>query len=154
MLSWPAGAADCRVVAAAGQFVLLQPLTLMSFTDSLPDGCTLTFLDGMIPMGWDGEVEFGPVPGELRFRLSDSDAGAERRSSVRLPVFAEVIVTSSNGSEMRGSLLDVSAGGMRFRDTGRHELGTILRVHVALPGARPSPPTARSASPRSAASPR
>ncbi len=136
VLSWCAGAADCRVVAAAGQFVLLRPLTLMSFTDSLPDECTLTFLDGMIPMGWDGHVEFGPVPGELRFRLADVDAGAERRSSVRLPVFAEVTVTSA-GPGTRGSLLDISAGGMRFRDTGRHELGSVLRIYVQLPNDGP-----------------
>ena len=34
-------------------------------------------------------------------------------------------------------MLDISAGGMRFRDTGRHELGTILRVQVSLPNDGP-----------------
>lgn len=131
VLSWPSGAADCRVVAAAGQFVLLLPESPDSLTE-LPGACSLTFLDGMIPMGWDGRVEHGSVPGELRFRLDDAEAGAERRSSVRLPVFSEVMV-ASDGMEVRGQLLDVSAGGMRFRDTGRHDRGSLLRVHAQLP---------------------
>ena len=133
VLSWSAGATDCRVIAAAGAFVLLQPQTFESFDKDLPSPCTLTFLDGMIPMGWDGEVERASSPGELRFRLASAEEVAERRSSVRLPIFAEVMV-ADEGREFRGQMLDISAGGMRFRGTGRHGLGTVLRVHSKLPG--------------------
>lgn len=132
VLSWPAGAAECRVVAAAGAFVLLQPEHADAFGAELPPACTLTFLDGMIPMGWDGQVERGSVPGELRFRLDDAEVGAERRTTVRLPVYSEVMVATED-AEMRGQLLDVSAGGMRFRGAGRHKRDTVLRVHVQLP---------------------
>lgn len=132
VLSWPSGAADCRVIASAGGFVLLRPERVNDLQDGIPGPCTLTFLDGMIPMGWDGQIEFGAEAGELRFRLDNPASGAERRSSVRLPVFVEVMVATGD-SELRGQMLDLSAGGMRFRGTGRHEVGSLVRVFTQLP---------------------
>jgi PilZ domain len=132
VLAWPSAAADCRVIAAAGAFVLLQPQHFDPQGVDIPGPCTLTFLDGMIPMGWEGTVEFGSAAGELRFQLAEADAGAERRSSVRLPIFAEVMVASET-EEIRGQMLDISAGGMRFRGTGRHALDSLLRVYSQLP---------------------
>jgi PilZ domain len=132
VLSWPSGAADCRVIAAAGAFVLLRPDRGDDFQDGIPGPCTLTFLDGMIPMGWDGHIDFGSEPGELRFRLQDPSIGAERRSSVRLPVFVEVMVATGE-VETRGQMLDLSAGGMRFRGTGEHPVDSIVRVFTQLP---------------------
>lgn len=132
MLTWPTGTADCRVVAAAGAFVLLRPVRSEGLSAGNPGACSLTFLDGMIPMGWDGNAVWAGEPGELRFRVDPGEREADRRSSVRLPIFAEVMV-ASEGAEMRGQILDVSAGGMRFRGTGRHERGATLRIHTQLP---------------------
>jgi hypothetical protein len=132
VLSWPSGATDCRVVAAAGSFVLLQPDRRGTLLDGIPGPCTLTFLDGMIPMGWEGFVEFGSEAGELRFRLADTEAVAERRSSVRLPIFAQVDMTA-DGQAATAQMLDISATGMRFRGVSRVPLGATVRVRVQLP---------------------
>src|SRR6266508_5742653 len=93
VLSSKRGAVDCRVLAAAGRFVLLQPSRPggVELTSSFNGTSSLTYLDGMVPMGWDGEVELGNHPGELRFRIADGDRDADRRSAVRVPVFAQVV---------------------------------------------------------------
>lgn len=132
MLTWPAGTADCRVVAAAGAFVLLRPERLQGMATANPGASSLTFLHGMIPMGWDGNAVWAGEPGELRFRVNEGEREADRRSSVRLPIFAEVMVATDD-TEMRGQILDISAGGMRFRGTGRHQRDAFLRVHAQLP---------------------
>lgn len=133
VLSWPEGAIDCRVIAAAGGFVLLRPERIWRLVYDLPTGtCSLTFLDGMIPMGWDGNVEYGSEPGELRFRIAGNPESADRRSSVRLPVFADVTVTA-DGQTHDGQMLDVSAGGMRFRIQGKLDAGTLTHVRGRLP---------------------
>ena len=61
VLSWAEGAVDCRVVAAAGGLRAAAARALRRPTsDRTPSGrCSLTYLDGMIPMGWDGTVEPG-----------------------------------------------------------------------------------------------
>ncbi len=135
VLSWPSGALDCRVVAAAGAFVLLHPAGSSGPAGHvLPCGaCSLTFLDGMIPMGFDGIAEAAGYPGELRFRVTDADREPDRRSAVRIPVFAEVQVTTA-WLTATGQLLDISAGGLRFRVPGDHlESETAVHVRVALP---------------------
>jgi PilZ domain len=122
---------DCRVVASAGAYVLLK--LGRGQWDSPPAGaCSLTYLDGMTPMGLDGDVEPGAHEGEIRFRLI-STGSADRRSSVRLPVMAPVTLTKG-GESQPARLLDVSAGGMRFvHGAGKHELGEVVRVEVHLP---------------------
>lgn len=135
VLSWPAGAVDCRVVAAAGSFVLLRPERVR---DGLPQGtCSLTYLDGMIPVGWDGMVELGSEPGELRFRVDQTSLPADRRSSVRLPVSADVEVIVG-GEPVHCQMLDVSAGGMRFRSNRRFAPETPMQVRCTLPGDGPA----------------
>jgi hypothetical protein len=132
VLSWSAGAIECHVVAAAGSFVLLQPDRR---TGAVPMGkCSLTFLDGMIPMGWDGTVEEGSRPGELRFCVGDTSRAADRRSTVRLPIFAQIVARAATGDPIHGHVLDISAGGLRFRHPGRFEAGTPLRIRAELPG--------------------
>lgn len=133
VLSWPAGAVDCRVVASAGAFVLLRPRGTEAPLDGIPGTCTLTYLDDSLPRGWNGTAVWAGEPGEVRFRLADEHSAADRRSAVRLPVLAEVMVASDR-TEMRGQTLDLSAGGMRFRDGGRHEVGDRLRLFTQLPG--------------------
>jgi hypothetical protein len=132
VLSWPTGAVECRIVAAAGAFVLLRPERRLDPITS-PDGpASLTYLDGMVPMGFDGDVQSGGAPGELRFRVTDPDRAADRRSSVRVPLFATVVVNT--GEEViTGQLLDVSAGGMRFRHSGRLAPGSLVRLTCNLP---------------------
>jgi PilZ domain len=130
VLSWSAGAIECRVVAAAGSFVLLRP---DRSTGAVPMGTSsLTFLDGMVPMGWDGSVEPGGHPGELRFRVREGDEAADRRSAVRVPVFADVSVTTAAGDSSVGQLLDISAGGLRLRHRGGLEIGSLVRVRTTL----------------------
>jgi hypothetical protein len=136
VLSWSSGATDCHVVAAAGAFVLLRPQRAGRLLDGVPGPCTLTFLDGMVPMGWDGDVEFGSVPGELRFRVEGGDRGADRRSSVRLPIFATIEVTAEDRT-YSAQMLDVSAGGMRYRAPIRPAVGAAVRVRTRLPGEGP-----------------
>ena len=135
MLSWYAGAVDCQVVAAAGSFVLLRPERVRH---APPEGsCSLTYLDGMVPVGWDGMVELGSEPGELRFRVQEG-LPADRRSSVRLPVMATVEVSVAGHAGVGTfQLLDISAGGMRFADTRRLDPGTVVHVRTALPGNGP-----------------
>lgn len=133
VISFPEVTADCQVIAAAGAFVLVRAARADRLIEAVPGDCTLTFLDGMVPTGWDGTAVWGSEPGELRFHVADDAGATDRRSSVRLPIFAEVMVASAD-TEVRGQVLDVSAGGMRFRGTGRHVLGETLRVHVQLPG--------------------
>ena len=131
MLSWRSGALECRVVAAAGQFVLLRPEPLLQKSVPPTGTCSLTYLDGMVPVGWDGAVEPGGHPGELRFRVRDAEDAADRRSAVRIPVFADATVSAST-EIFEGPLLDVSAGGLRFSHRGRIPSGTLVRVKVEL----------------------
>lgn len=128
MLSWSAGAVECRVVAAAGAYVLLR---LGRSSAGSPYGrSSLTYLEGITPMGWDGDVEPGQQAGEVRFHLFGE---ADRRASVRLPVNAEVIVLQGGRTEA-GRLLDISAGGLRFRHPGEFDRGSTIRVRLQLPG--------------------
>ena len=137
VLSSSDGAVDCRVIAAAGRYVLLQPefhsevhLGMSFFSGR----SSLTFLDGMIPMGWNGTVEPGSRPGELRFCVAETEGGADRRSSVRIPVMAPVIATPIDGTPVHGHALDISAGGLRFRHAGRLDGHVQMRVRCELPG--------------------
>lgn len=132
VLSWSSGAIDCRVVAAAGAFVLLRPERFNAQSDRTPSGrCSLTFLDGMVPMGWDGTVEPGSADGEWRFRIADEGGTADRRSSVRLPHFVDLTATV-NGHTFSVQLLDISAGGARFLSTMRHPVGASVHVRARL----------------------
>jgi hypothetical protein len=135
VLSSPEGAVDCRVVAAAGRYVLITPRKPEDLQISNFQGKTwLTFLDGMVPMGWDGSVEVGSHPDELRFCVSEQYNAADRRSAVRLPIFAQIVARGPQGDPIHGHVLDVSAGGLRFRHPGRLEQGLPLRVRAELPG--------------------
>jgi len=132
VLSWRTGALECRVVAAAGDYVLLRPEVPVDPAFAPRGAASLTYLDGMVPMGWDGDVQPGGEFGELRFQVTDPDRTADRRSSVRVPIFAAVRIVDVDATVHSGHLLDVSAGGMRFRHPGRFEEGAMLRVLCAL----------------------
>jgi hypothetical protein len=128
-VQWSDGTLDCRVLAAAGLYVLLRPLRAVT----APMGaCALTYVDGMVPVGWDGWLEAGSRPDELRFRVTDARV-ADRRNSVRIPVSVPVRVVA-DGTEAGGEVLDVSAGGMRLRRTGRIAAGTTIQIHAEIPG--------------------
>ena len=136
VLSSNDGAVDCRVVAAAGFYVLLRPVKPrdVEFASTFSGRrSSLTYLDGKIPAGVDGAVEAGNRPGELRFRVEES---VDRRTSVRVPVYAQVVARLPSGEPVHGQVLDVSAGGLRFRHTTRLRVasGTPVRVRSELPG--------------------
>jgi hypothetical protein len=126
-LQWRGGAVECRVIAAAGSFVLLRPARI---TLAPVGACTLSTL-GDRPVNRHGDVTLAPHPHELRFRVT-SGVPADRRTSVRVPVSVPVEVTDDAGS-LEAELLDVSAGGMRFRRTGRLPAGTFVHVRAELP---------------------
>jgi hypothetical protein len=142
VLSWSAGAVDCRVVAAAGSYILLRPLAGVFVAEEPPEGpCSLTYLDGMVPMGWDGRVECGSTPGDLRFRV-DRGLAADRRSAVRIPVTGDAEVVHL-GARLACRVLDVSSGGMRLRTPKRRlAVGSKIHVKAQLPGDGPAVDTA------------
>ena len=134
VLSSSDGAVDCRVVAAAGFYVLLRPVKPrdVEFASTFSGRrSSLTYLDGKVPAGVDGAVEAGTRPGELRFRVEES---VDRRTSVRVPVYAQVVARLPSGEPIHGQMLDVSAGGLRFRHTTRLRVasGTPVRVRTEL----------------------
>ena len=133
VLSWSSGASDCHVVAAAGSYVLLRPERPAKLLDGVPGPCSLTFLQGMIPVGFDGFVEFGSNSGELRFKVGEAGVAADRRTAVRLPILADAEVTADDRT-YSVQLLDVSAGGLRYRGPVRSMNGDTVRVRAALPG--------------------
>jgi PilZ domain len=135
VLSSMDGAVDCRVVAAAGYYVLLRPSKPrdVEFASTFSGRrSSLTFLDGMIPTGVDGAVEAGVRPGELRFHVEEE---VDRRTAVRVPVYAQVVARLPSGEPIHGQVLDVSAGGLRFRHSSRLRVaaGTPVRVRSDLP---------------------
>ncbi len=133
VLSWGSGAVTCRVVAAAGHYVLLKPERPVDPAYPPAGAASLTYLDGMVPMGWDGAVEAAAHEGELRFRADPGQHVPDRRSSVRIPLFATVQVTSrADPAGHAGQLLDVSAGGMRFRHRLHLAVGDLVRVRCTL----------------------
>ncbi len=132
VLSWVEGSVSCRVIAAAGRYVLLRPERDDPFSLRPSGTCSLTYLDGVIPMGFDGEVEPAAHPGEFRFRLGDREREAERRLTARVAADAPVWVAVA-GEVIRGRLFDVSAGGMRFRHPVRlGGVGDPIRVVCEL----------------------
>ena len=134
-VSWNDGAVSCRVIAAAGSYVLLRPDR--DPTEAPAGPCSLTYLDGYVPMGWDGELAPGTAPGEFRFRVTDTGRVADRRNTVRVPVEASVHVDvpgERTREDLDGRIIDVSAGGMRLRRRGQIAKGTPVRVRAELPG--------------------
>jgi hypothetical protein len=135
VLSSSDGAVDCRVVAAAGHYVLLRPNKPrdVEFASTFSGRrSSLTFLDGKVPAGVDGAVEAGIRPGELRFKVEEE---VDRRSSARVPIYARVVARLPSGEPIHGTALDVSAGGLRFRHSTRLRVasGTPVRVRCELP---------------------
>jgi hypothetical protein len=126
-LQWRGGAVECHVVAAAGSFVLLRPARI---TLAPVGACSLTTVGGDA-VRFEGDVTLAPHPHELRFRVT-SGRPADRRATVRVPVSVPVEVTDEAGS-LQAELLDVSAGGMRFRRAERLPAGTFVHVRAELP---------------------
>ena len=136
VLSSNDGAVDCRVIAAAGYYVLLRaakPNDLEFASTFAGRRSSLTYLDGRVPAGVDGAVEPGSRWDELRFRVEES---VDRRTSVRVPVYAQVVARLPSGDPVHGQVLDVSAGGLRFRHTTKLQVpsGTPVRIRTELPG--------------------
>src|SRR4051812_32302881 len=115
VLSSSDGAVECNVVAAAGYYVLLRPVKPKDLEFAFTFAgrrSSLTYLDGKVPAGVDGAVEAGTRANELRFRVEEA---VDRRTSVRVPVTGKIVARLPSGDPIHGELLDISAGGVRFR---------------------------------------
>jgi PilZ domain-containing protein len=135
VLSSSDGAVECHVVAAAGYYVLLRPVKPrdLEFASTFAGRrSSLTYLDGKVPAGVDGAVEAGTKPNELRFRVEEE---VDRRSSVRVPVYGKVVARIAGVEPVHGELLDISAGGLRFRHQTKLRIasGTPVRIRTELP---------------------
>jgi hypothetical protein len=130
------GAVDCRVVATAGHYVLLRPdkPADVHLEPTFAGRSSLTYLDGMIPMGVDGAVEPGSHAGELRFHVDEAQEPVDRRSAVRVPVFGQIVARLADGEPIHGHVLELSARGLRFRHPGPVATGSPIRVRAELPG--------------------
>src|SRR4051812_48661867 len=136
VLSSSDGAVECNVIAAAGYYVLLRaskPRDVEFASTFAGRRSSLTFLDGRIPVGVDGAVESGRNWDELRFHVEEE---VDRRSAVRVPVYAPIVARLPSGDPVHGQVLDVSAGGLRFRHRTKLRIpsGTPVRVRTELPG--------------------
>jgi hypothetical protein len=127
-------AIDGRVIAVAGRYVLIH-------RDHGPDveqddawsNATLTYLEGLLPMTCDGSVYPGARPEEVRFFTAYGTPVVERRGDVRVPVASSIALSTHSGSTLHGQLIDLSAGGLRMRHSGRLMRGIQVRVRVELP---------------------
>jgi hypothetical protein len=136
VLSSNDGAVDCHVIAAAGYYVLLRaskPGDIEFASTFAGRRSSLTYLDGRVPTGVDGAVEAGKNWDELRFRVEEE---VDRRTSVRVPVYAKIVARLPGGQSVHGTVLDVSAGGLRMRHGAKLRVpsGTPMRVRTELPG--------------------
>jgi hypothetical protein len=134
------GGAACRVVAADGGQAVLEPeIPEQAAELGLPGRCTLSFATARHPVLLSGMADVGPIPGTLRFWVTD-DVGVETlRVRPRLKADLSVRVTPLDRDGRRTGFpaalvtLDVSAGGIRI--AGHHAPpGALMAVELMVPG--------------------
>ena len=111
--------ARCRVVAVGGDETVLQPerSDLVPRT-SLPVGAQLVFDTGRHPVLLSGMADAGPIPGTLRFWVTDRVGQHDSRLRPRLKAAFDVTLTpvaddgQVMGPPVRRRTIDVSAGGI------------------------------------------
>lgn len=109
----------CRTVAVAAIEAVLEPHSAAAIaTIDLPADAALTFDHRGHPVMLAGRAASGPVPGTLRFRITDAVGLRELRLRPRLraelPVRVTPVVTGDAiaGPTWNGVTVDLSAGGV------------------------------------------
>jgi hypothetical protein len=136
----PSGGAACRVVAVGGADVVLEPEVPERAAElGLPGRATLSFDTATHPVLLSGMADTGPIPGALRFWVTDRVGVRPLRLRPRLTADLSVRVTPLDGRGRRTGFpaplvtLDVSAGGIRI--AGHHApAGSMMAVELTVPG--------------------
>jgi hypothetical protein len=136
------GSADarCRVVAVGGDETVLQPERSDAVPRaSLPLRAQLIFDTGQHPVLLSGMADAGPVPGTLRFWVTDSVGQHDSRLRPRLKAAFDVTLSpvgedgQITGPPVRRKTIDVSAGGLLVAQHPATRGGLELAI-VEVPG--------------------
>jgi hypothetical protein len=132
--------ATCRVVAVDGGQAVLEPRAAAEVADlTLPARATLSFDNGPHPVLLTGTADAGPIPGTVKFWVTDDVGLRPLRLRPRLKAELSVRITPTDQTGRRTGFgqdyatTDVSAGGMAVAGLGL-ERGDWVRVELAVPG--------------------
>jgi hypothetical protein len=141
--------ATCRVVAVDGGQAVLEPRALSEVAEmALPSPATLTFDTARHPILLTGNVDAGPIPGTLRFWVTDDVGVRPLRLRPRLKAELSVRITPTDQTGQRTGFAqdyattDVSAGGIAVSGLGLGR-GDWVRVDLAVPGLDGAPVACR-----------
>jgi hypothetical protein len=132
--------ATCRVVAADGDEAVLEPERPERAGElGLPARSTLSFETGRHPVLLSGMADIGPIPGTLRFWVTDDVGVRPLRLRPRLNADFAVRVTPLDHNGRRTGFpvelltSNVSAGGVRI--AGHHATaGSMMALELTVPG--------------------
>jgi hypothetical protein len=133
--------ATCRIVAVGGGEAVLEPERRRDFAHAvLPLRATLSFETERHPVMLSGMVGEGPVPGSLRFWVTDSIGLRELRLRPRLNAEFDVLLRplgadGTPGAPMVRKTIDVSAGGILAAGQ-LAAAGSTFALEMPVPGLR------------------
>ena len=132
--------ATCRVVAVDGGQAVLEPRAAAEVAGmDLPAPATLSFETGRHPILLAGTADAGPIPGTLRFWVTDDVGVRPVRLRPRLKADLAVRVTPVDAAGRRlgfaqdYATTDLSAGGIAVAGLAAVP-GARLQVELAVPG--------------------
>jgi hypothetical protein len=133
-------AAPCRAVAVDGAEAVLEP-EVPSRVDvlTLPARSTLGFETDRHPVLLSGMADVGPIPGTLRFWITDAVGVRPLRLRPRLNAdFTVRVTTLGEGGRPDGlpasfTTLDISAGGIGIAGHAAAP-GTLVAIELGVPG--------------------
>jgi PilZ domain-containing protein len=132
--------ATCRVVAVDGGQAVLEPRAAGEVAGmDLPSAATLSFATDRHPILLAGTADAGPIPGTLRFWVTDDVGVRPVRLRPRLKADLAVRVTPVDASGRRLAFAqdfattDLSAGGIAIAGLAAAP-GARLQVELAVPG--------------------
>jgi hypothetical protein len=132
--------ATCRVVAVDGGQAVLEPRAARDVADlALPAHATLSFETARHPILLTGHADAGPIPGTVKFWVTDDVGVRPLRLRPRLRAELSVRITPTDNAGQRTGFAqdyattDVSAGGVAVVGL---ELApsSWVRVELAVPG--------------------
>jgi hypothetical protein len=132
--------ATCRVVAVDGGQAVLEPRTADDVANlALPAPATLAFETANHPILLAGHADAGPVPGTVKFWVTDDVGVRPLRLRPRLRAELSVRITPTDNAGQRIAFAqdyattDVSAGGIAVTALDAQP-GAWLRVELIVPG--------------------